>query len=97
MVSRSDVLRWMREGWPAGATLGEGTGRRELFVAYADELAGHLADRMAAADIGRAPVVERDSGRLVGLVARRDLLQVRVKTASEELTRSKLLHLPGLG
>jgi CBS domain-containing protein len=52
---------------------------------------------MAAADIGRAPVVERDSGRLVGLVARRDLLQVRVKTASEELTRSKLLHLPGLG
>ncbi len=97
MVSRSDVLRWMREGWPAGATLGDAAGRRELFVAYTDELAGHLADRMAAADIGRAPVVERDSGKLVGLVARRDLLQVRVKTAKEELTRSTFLRLPGLG
>lgn len=95
VVSRADVLRWMREGWPAGATIADVPGQRSLFVGYSDELAGHLADRMAAADIGRVPVVARGNGMLVGIVARRDLLQVRVKIAKEELTRSKLLRLFG--
>ncbi len=84
MVSRSDVLRWMREDFPAGETLGEHAKDQTLFLAHADELVGHLADRMAAADIGRVPVVEPGSGRLVGLVARRDLLRVRAHAARQE-------------
>ena len=53
----------------------------EVFVGYTDELVGHLADRMAAADIGRVPVVDRATGKLAGLVARRDLLRVRAHAA----------------
>ncbi len=96
VVSRSDVLRWTREGWAQSATLGEQQRGQELFVGYADDLVGHLADRMAAADIGRVPILDRVTGKLVGLVARRDLLRVRARIAVEERDRRRLLRLPGL-
>ncbi|MGH7080919.1 MAG: chloride channel protein, partial [Acetobacteraceae bacterium] len=56
MVSRSDVLRWSREGWPEGQTLADRRDVGEAFVGYTEEMVGHLADRMAAADIGRVPI-----------------------------------------
>ena len=95
MVSRSDVLRWSREGWPQGQTLEESTDVGEVFMGYADELVGHLADRMAAADIGRVPVVDRVTGKLVGLLARRDLLRVRAHAARLERERARPLTMPG--
>ncbi|MGH9917413.1 MAG: CBS domain-containing protein [Nitrososphaerales archaeon] len=55
MVSRSDVLRWSGEGWPEGQTLQERPDVGEAFVGYADELIGHLADRMAAAESAGCP------------------------------------------
>jgi CBS domain-containing protein len=61
-------------------------------LGYADELVGQLADRMAVADVGRVPIIERPSGRMVGLVARRDLLRVRTRVRVEEQHRSKMLH-----
>ena len=95
MVSRSDVLRWSREGWPQGQTLEERPDVGEVFVGYADELVGHLADRMAAADVGRVPVVDRATGKLAGLVARRDLLRVRAHAARLERERARPLTIPG--
>lgn len=96
MVSRSDVLRWTRRGWTANATIGELQEVSDLVVGYADELVGELADRMAAAGIGRVPILDRASGKVVGLVARRDLLRVRAKVVREENERTKLLNLrPG--
>ncbi len=95
MVSRSDVLRWAREGWPDGQTLEERQHVGEVFVGYTDELIGHLADRMAAADIGRVPIVDRATGKLEGLIARRDLLRVRVHARRLEQDRSRPLSLPG--
>ncbi|MFZ0551964.1 MAG: chloride channel protein, partial [Steroidobacteraceae bacterium] len=82
MVSRADVLRWSREGWPEGQTLEETPDVGEVFVGYTDELVGHLADRMASADVGRVPIVDRTTGKLSGLLARRDLLRVRAHAAS---------------
>jgi CBS domain-containing protein len=90
MVSRADILRWSREGWPPGGTLQDAAG--DLMIAYADELVGHLADRMAVADVGRVPIIERQSRQLVGLVARRDLLRARTRVRTEEQHRAKLLH-----
>ena len=94
-VSRSDVLRWSREGWPEGQTLADRRDVGETFVGYTDEMVGHLADRMAAADIGRVPVVDRATGKLAGLLARRDLLRVRANAAKLERERSSPLTLPG--
>jgi len=91
MVSRADVLRWSREGWPQGQTLEESTAAGESFVGYTDELVGHLADRMASADVGRVPIVDRATGRLAGLLARRDLLRVRTYAARLERDRDRAM------
>jgi CBS domain-containing protein len=64
-----------------------------VFLGYADELVGELANRMALSNIGRVPIVERATGKLVGLVARRDLLRVRAQTIKEERERRRLLRL----
>ncbi|HEX4268340.1 MAG TPA: chloride channel protein [Steroidobacteraceae bacterium] len=95
MVSRADVLRWSREGWPEGQTLGEMPDVGEVFVGYTDELVGHLADRMASADVGRVPIVDRATGKLAGLLARRDLLRVRAHAARLERDRARPLTMPG--
>jgi CBS domain-containing protein len=42
---------------------------------------------MVSNDLGRMPVVERDTRRLVGLIARKDLLRVRRATTDQENTR----------
>jgi CIC family chloride channel protein len=95
MVSRSDVLRWSREGWPEGQRLADRRDVGEAFVGYTDEMVGHLADRMAAADVGRVPIVDRATGKLAGLLARRDLLRVRANAAKLERERSSPLTIPG--
>ncbi|MDE3114972.1 MAG: chloride channel protein, partial [Pseudomonadota bacterium] len=95
MVSRSDVLRWTRDGWNSGETLRDHGNTTGFFVGYADELVGKLADRMVAADIGRAPIIERQTGQLVGLVARRDLLRVRAQAARQEHERGRMLRMFG--
>lgn len=64
---------------------------QELITAYGGELVGHLADRMSSTDTGRVPILERASGRLVGLVARRDLLRVRSQAIRHEHEREALI------
>jgi H+/Cl- antiporter ClcA/predicted transcriptional regulator len=96
MVSRSDVLRWMREGVDEDATLADLLEGGEVFHAFADDLAGNLADRMAVSGVGRVPVVERCSKHVVGLVARRDLLRVRARAIREERERRRMLRLPAI-
>ena len=48
---------------------------------------GRVADRMVAHDLGRVPVVEQATGRLIGLIARKDLVQMRRMTGSLEQER----------
>ena len=95
IVSRSDVLRWTVEGWPSGQVLGDVVSEQELTVGYGDELVGRLADRMAAADASRVPILRRGDRAVVGLVARRDLLRVRVQGQRQETEREVLIRLAG--
>jgi CBS domain-containing protein len=92
MVARADVLRWTMSGWPAGLKLQELLADQDLISGYDDELAGALADRMAAADIGRVPILRRKDRGLVGLVARRDLLRVRANVIRHEKERDILIR-----
>jgi CIC family chloride channel protein len=49
---------------------------REIIVAYPDETAGAVLNRMGFHDIGRMPIVSRDDpGLLIGLVRRADLVR----------------------
>lgn len=95
MVSRADIFRWTRDGWEDGLTLEKACDSDGLITATADELAGRLADRMALHDVGRVPVVDRATGRLTGLVARRDLLRVRASAGRDEHERERAFKLFG--
>jgi CIC family chloride channel protein len=88
MVSRADLLRWSAEGSHEDQSLFDRVSDRSLTVGYADEQVSHLADRMVLADIGRVPIVDRETQRLVGLVARKDLLRIRATAKSAEANRT---------
>jgi len=87
MVARADVLRWRAENPHGDESLFDRASDRSLTVGYPDEPVSHLADRMVLADLGRVPIVERDTLRLVGLVARKDLLRIRAAAKSTEANR----------
>jgi CIC family chloride channel protein len=95
MVSRGDALRWTLEGWDSEKTLGEQLAGQNLIVGYADELVGSLADRMAESDASRVPILKREDGSVLGLVARRDLLRVRAEVIRHERERERLIRLRG--
>jgi predicted transcriptional regulator len=95
MVSRSDVLHWVRDDVDDAASLADTVTNADVFSAFADDLVGELADRMAVADIGRVPVIEHGSNKVIGLVARRDLLRVRASVVREERERRRVLRLTG--
>ena len=87
IVSRADVLRWRSENPHGDETLFDRVSDRSLTVGYPDEPVSHLADRMVTADVGRVPIVEHHTMRLVGLVSRKDLLRIRRTSRAAEDTR----------
>jgi CBS domain-containing protein len=91
MVARADALAWVVEGWRDGETLAEVVGGRELVLGYEDELVGAVADRMAAANVGRVPILRRNDNHVVGLLARRDLLNMRTVLMRHERARETLI------
>jgi chloride channel protein, CIC family len=87
MVARADILRWRTEPDVHSETLFDRHSDDSPVVGHADETVARLADRMAAEDIGRVPIVERSTMRLVGLVSRKDLLRIRRDARAAEETR----------
>jgi CBS domain-containing protein len=88
MVTRADILRWRTEPDVHSETLFDRHSDDSPVVGHADETVARLADRMAAEDIGRVPIVERSTMRLVGLVSRKDLLRIRRTARAAEETRA---------
>ncbi|MET3725976.1 H+/Cl- antiporter ClcA/predicted transcriptional regulator [Sphingomonas trueperi] len=92
MVSRADALRWQLIEPDGTSTLGELLSDRSLPLAYPEMPCSTVAELMVAEDTGRVPVVDRQSGRLVGIVARRDLLQVRAEQRRDEHERVRFVQ-----
>jgi chloride channel protein, CIC family len=88
MVTRADVLRWRTEGDHQAATLDDVVSDTSAVVAHPDDVLGRVADLMVASDIGRLPVVDRANHRVVGLVARKDLLRIRAVVNAQEEDRN---------
>ncbi|HEY1706717.1 MAG TPA: chloride channel protein [Rhizomicrobium sp.] len=93
MVARTDVMHWMYDDFPDDATLDSKLTGDAPFFAYSDDLAGQLADRMAISEVSRVPIVDRETKKVVGLVALRDLLRVRALAIRQERERRRLLRL----
>src|SRR5213594_1100379 len=60
-------------------------------VAYPDEPLRAVVYRMAETGLTRFPVVEREGGKLVGMIALFDLLEARVRSLEAERRRERVL------
>ena len=94
MVARADVLRWRTEAGHGADSLFDVVSDTSLHVGHPDDVVGRLADLMVATDLGRIPIVERGTQRVVGLVARKDLLRIRAAVNAEERDRSRFFGGP---
>ena len=93
LISRGDVLRWMRDGATGEELLGDVA--LEVATAFPDETAGQLADRMAQGRFSRVPVIAREDRKLIGIVTRHELLRVRTLALQAEQARQGPVKLPG--
>jgi CBS domain-containing protein len=94
VVTRANLL----EDWAAG---GSRAGAEDLIIAYdlihrtpitvfPWESCRTAAERMAAAGVGRLPVVDPDAPRkVIGIVTRSDLLKPRARQVEEEVKRER--------
>ncbi|MFT3905957.1 MAG: chloride channel protein [Steroidobacteraceae bacterium] len=93
LVSRTDALRW-QTGEPAGATLAETLSDASHPVAYPDSPSGVVADLIVETGIGRVPIVDHATRRVLGILSRQDLLKVRVAHRAAETQRHRHLEFP---
>ncbi|KQY12494.1 chloride channel protein [Rhizobium sp. Root73] len=87
VVSRADALRWQGDKELADQTLADRVSDGSIPVGHTDDTVAFIADLMLAAETGRIPIVDLASGKLVGLIARKDLLRLRSALQSSELER----------
>jgi CIC family chloride channel protein len=84
MVTRADALAWRVEGGLEAQTLAERVSDAALPVAHPDEVVARVVDLMLATGQGRVPVTDPATGHLVGLLARKDLLQIHATASRAE-------------
>jgi H+/Cl- antiporter ClcA len=88
MAARADALRWRSEGTHDAANLYDVASDDEIVAANPHDPLARVVELMVRHEIGRVPVVEGESRRLVGLVARKDLLQIPRMQLAQERNRS---------
>ena len=88
MVSRSDALHWQVDGELPETSLAEALSDASQRVAYPTSRIGDVADMMVESGIGRIPIVELDTHRVLGILSRHDLLKVRGAHKRAEVDRS---------
>ncbi|MFT4046174.1 MAG: chloride channel protein [Solimonas sp.] len=77
LVSRADAQRWKREDAIGHVSLGDHASDRSLPVAHPDTPLGVITDLMVQSGVGRLPIVDPRTRRLVGLLTRHDVLKAR--------------------
>jgi CIC family chloride channel protein len=68
--------------------------KTQTFNAYGDEPLRVVVNRMAETSVTRMPVLDRDNGKLLGLVTLDHVLKARARHQEEELHREQVLWLP---
>ncbi|KAG1239671.1 hypothetical protein G6F68_018407 [Rhizopus microsporus] len=87
-VTRADSLAGALNSQDDSRTLAQMLVGREQVIGYPDELASRIADRMALSGVGRVPIVDRATGRLLGIVGRKDLFRSRARRLRAETART---------
>jgi len=87
LITRGDVMRALEQD-PSGAMSVLEAGTRDVIVTYPDELLHDAAAKMLRANIGRLPVVERESPqRVIGYLGRPGIMAARLRRLEDEHVR----------
>lgn len=92
LVSRSDALSWRLNGPHECERLADLVSDASLAIVRPGDVVSDALDLMLATGQGRIPVTDPASGALVGLLTRKDLLQVRAGVARSEGERRAYLR-----
>ncbi len=90
LVSRADVLGWRVADMPGDCRLSDRISDVGQPVAPPDAPAGDVADMMVESGVGRIPVVDPATRRVVGMLTRHDLLKMRDHRRRAEIDRTRL-------
>jgi H+/Cl- antiporter ClcA/predicted transcriptional regulator len=91
LVSRSDALRWQTEERVWQSTLADMLSDASQPCGHPDTPIGAVADLMVETGVGRIPIVERASNRVVGILSRHDLLKARSMRRKDEMGRDRVI------
>jgi CBS domain-containing protein len=89
VVSRSDALQWQVAGAPPDASLADVLSDASQPLGFVGSPLGEIADLMIEWGIGRIPIVDPDTMKVVGILTRHDLLRVRHGATRAETERSR--------
>ncbi len=89
LASRTDALRWQVADMPADRRLADLVSDAAQPVAYAETPVGEVADLIVESGVGRIPIVDPATRRVVGLVSRHDLLKARRSHRQTETARAR--------
>jgi len=89
LVSRSDALRWQAERGRDDTPLAEELSDASQPMAYRHSPIGEVADLMVETGIGRVPIVDAETGKVVGILSRHDLLKARGERRRAEFERER--------
>jgi H+/Cl- antiporter ClcA/CBS domain-containing protein len=87
LVSRTDALQWT-VGRSSEGKLADALSDASTRYAFPDTPSGEVADLMVESGVGRVPIVDPKSRRVVGIISRQDLLKVRSTQRRGEQVRS---------
>ncbi len=87
MVGRAEALAWQK-GDQSGLNLGDYVERQTISSAFAEDSVAFVIDLMLATESGRIPIVDQVTGRLEGLVSRKDILRLRSHNNQDEHERA---------
>uniref|UniRef100_UPI003100F461 chloride channel protein n=1 Tax=Neorhizobium sp. EC2-8 TaxID=3129230 RepID=UPI003100F461 len=91
VVSRGDALAWQGNVELAEQTLAQLVSDSSVPVCRPEDTVGFVADVMLSTNTGRVPIVDPLSGKLCGLIARKDLLRLRSFLRTSEFERRPYL------
>lgn len=89
LASRTDALRWQVEQTSPDITLADALSDAAQPVAYPETPSGVVADLIIESGIGRIPIVDQTTHRVVGILSRQDLLKPRGMSRRAESGRSR--------
>jgi CIC family chloride channel protein len=88
LVSRSDALRWKLGGDLADVSLADAMSDAAQPFAFVHASIGEVADLMVDTGVGRVPIIDEGTRKVVGILSRHDLLKARSLKQRSELERS---------